>query len=83
MAQHQPSLGIDFSSHRCPALQMGLMHTMWRVYPTLPHCLMNYIDIIWISTKIAKCITLAVGSFKPLACRHGEVWKFVCSHKAS
>lgn len=81
MPQHQPSLGIDFSSHRCPALQMGVdAHEVAGLSDLTS--LLN-IDTVWISTKIAKCITVAVGSFKPLACRHGEVWKFVCSHKAS
>lgn len=43
---------------------MGLMHTMWRVYPTLPHCLINHIDIIWIGTKKANEFIIAVGFLK-------------------
>lgn len=80
---------LQFITHICSAASaqsgnwfsvslMGLMHTMWRVYPTLPHCLINYIDIIWIGTKKVNEI-IAVGFLKPLRCTYVEVWRFSAS----
>lgn len=56
--------GNWFSVSLMPKITVGLMHAMWQVYPTPPHCLMNYTDIIWISTKKANHTTYV------------EVWRF-------
>lgn len=70
--------GNWFSVSLMSEIAVKLMHTMWRVYPTLPHCLMNYIDIIWIGNKKANQI-IAVGFLKPLGCTYVEVWGFSAS----